>query len=146
MGTESSAYEEAWIVLKKAGLKRTPNRENLLLFLIENHGPFSKDEIMKALPKLNMDGVTLYRNLAHFEEIGLLRRSEFGDGVSRYEFQAHPDEHHHHVVCTKCRRVDNVDHCDLPKLELIVKRLGYSKIRHSLEFYGVCEDCTKKLV
>lgn len=141
--SSADALETACFTMKTAGLKRTPNRENLLRFLIENHGPFSKDEIKSALPKDDFDSVTLYRNLAHFEEIGLVRRSEFGDGVSRYEFQAHPDEHHHHIVCTDCRRVDSLDDCILSKLDAVVEKLGYTKVRHSLEFFGLCEDCAK---
>lgn len=136
--------ELACTMMRDAGLKRTPNRENLLHFLIKNHGPFSKDEIMKALPQEEVDGVTLYRNLASFEEIGLVRRSEFGDGVSRYEFQSSPDEHHHHIICTTCRKVDSLENCALPKLDLIVEKLGYSKVKHSLEFFGVCQTCTRK--
>jgi Fe2+ or Zn2+ uptake regulation protein len=136
--------ESACVILRNAGLKRTPNRESLLRFLIENHGPFSKEEIQKALPKEDFDSVTLYRNLASFEELGLVRRSEFGDGVSRYEFQSHPDNHHHHIVCTTCHKVDSLDSCSLPKLDEVVEKFGYSKVRHSLEFFGVCKDCSRK--
>ncbi len=140
----AASLEEACVTMRSFGLKRTHNRENLLRFLIENHGPFSKDEIKKALPKDDLDSVTLYRNLASFEEIGLVRRSEFGDGISRYEFQAHPDEHHHHIVCMSCRKVDSLDDCALPKLDAIGEMLGYTKVRHSLEFFGMCRDCTRK--
>jgi Fur family ferric uptake transcriptional regulator len=140
----NATLDATFAALRSAGLKRTPNRENLIRFLIQNHGPFSKDEIMKALPKGDFDGVTLYRNLARLEENGILRRSEFGDGISRYEFQSHPEDHHHHIVCTGCRRIDSLDSCVLPKLDAIIEELGYSKVRHSLEFFGLCTSCTKK--
>jgi Fur family ferric uptake transcriptional regulator len=139
---ELNALEKAYASLKKAGLKRTPNRERILKFLISNHGPFSKEEIQKALPSVDFDSVTLYRNLSQFEKIGLLSRSEFGDGVSRYEFQDDLEHHHHHVICTECRKVESLDSCELPKLESMARRLGFSKIRHSLEFYGICQDCS----
>lgn len=137
-----SVLEPALDAMWKAGLRRTPGREYLLRFLIENHGPFSKDEIQKALPSSDLDSVTLYRNLSHFEKIGLIRRSEFGDGISRYEFQPNSEEHHHHVICTECRKVESLEHCEIPKLETLVMSMGYSKVRHSLEFYGICSDCS----
>jgi Fe2+ or Zn2+ uptake regulation protein len=48
------------------------------------------------------------------------------------------------IIMSFARRVDNIDSCEIPKLESMIKRLGYSKVRHSLEFFGVCEDCSKK--
>jgi Fe2+ or Zn2+ uptake regulation protein len=138
---ESAVFERTLSTLRKAGLKRTPNRESLLGFLIKNHGPFSKEEIQKALAHESMDSVTLYRNLAHFEEIGVIRRTEFGDGISRYEFQIHPDHHHHHVICVQCRKVDTLEICDLSRFDKMAEQLGYSKVKHSLEFYGICKSC-----
>ncbi|MFZ9595321.1 MAG: Fur family transcriptional regulator [Bdellovibrionia bacterium] len=138
--------EESFEVLRQFGLKRTPHRESLLRFLIKNHGPFSKDQIQASLSHENWDGVTLYRNLASFEEVGLVRRTEFGDGISRYEFQRSPEHHHHHIICTKCRRVDSLDSCLLPDLDKRVGALGYSNVKHSLEFFGVCLHCSSSPV
>lgn len=141
---EGVPLEQAWVTLRRAGLKRTPIRDDLLRFLIQNHGPFSKDEIQRDLPREDMDSVTLYRNLSHFEKAGVVRRSEFGDGISRYEFQSSPEHHHHHVICVKCRQVESLSSCEVPELEAMVRRLGYVNIKHSLEFYGVCPNCHRK--
>lgn len=138
--------QNAYLELKRARLKRTPHREKLIEFLVKNHGPFSKEEIQKNLSKNfhdEMDGVTLYRNLSGLEKIGLLRRSEFGDGISRYEFQESTQLHHHHVVCTSCKKVDSLDSCTLKEIESPVAQMGYTQIRHSLEFFGICRDCQK---
>lgn len=140
----SAALMLALQLIRTAGLRRTPGREKILHFLIENHGPFSIEELQRSLSWAKLDGVTFYRNLSQFEKIGLVRRIEFGDGFSRYEFQSSPEEHHHHVICTQCRKVESLSHCEIPKIETQVKRLGYSKIKHSLEFFGICSDCSGK--
>lgn len=135
---------KAMDILQSAGLRRTKPREALLAFLIRKHGPYSTEEIFKSIKKKELDVVTVYRCLAKFEEIGLVRRCDFGDGVARYEFQADPRHHHHHVICTSCRKTESLESCDIQKYESVVKHLGYSNIRHSLEFFGVCKSCSHK--
>jgi Fur family ferric uptake transcriptional regulator len=135
--------ERALNIIQKAGLRRTKPREALLAFLIRKHGPYSTEEIFQSIKKKDLDVVTVYRCLAKFEEIGLVRRCDFGDGVARYEFQADPKHHHHHVICVSCRKTESLEDCDVLKYENVVKQLGYSNIRHSLEFFGVCRTCNR---
>jgi Fur family ferric uptake transcriptional regulator len=134
----------ALATLQKANFSRTKNREILLEFLIEKHGPFSIEEIHRALKRQELDLVTIYRSMQAFEEALLVRRCDFGDGIARFEFQEEGGHHHHHVICKKCKKAENLEHCELPKLENRVKRLGYSKIQHSLEFFGICKDCSSR--
>jgi Fur family ferric uptake transcriptional regulator len=133
--------------LKNAGLKCTRPREAILHHLVEHHGPFTAKELHAALGTRSFDVVTTYRCLTAFEEAGLARRCDFGDGVARYEIaacaDAGHDHHHHHVICTKCRRIEPIEHCDLPKLEAFVKKLGYVNVKHKLEFTGLCKTCAE---
>jgi Fur family ferric uptake transcriptional regulator len=130
--------------MKSAKLKRTKPREAILKYLVENHGPFSAKEIQEALKRKEFDAVTTYRCLASFEEVGLVRRCDFGDGTARFEIRAEDDHHHHHVICTGCRKIEKLEDCHLEELEEKVKKLGYSKVRHVLEFSGLCRSCQKK--
>lgn len=141
---QSQELQNALNLLQNAGLRRTKPREAILGFLIKKHGPYSIEEIFQGLKSRDLDLVTVYRCLAAFEQIGLVRRCDFGDGVARYEFQSDPHHHHHHVICTDCRRTESLDTCELPKFEAIVQQLGYTNIRHSLEFFGLCRDCQHK--
>jgi Fur family ferric uptake transcriptional regulator len=78
-----------------------------------------------------------------FEELGLICKSDFSDEVSRY-LQAGPghDHHHHHIVCRSCERIEAVDFCILQAQEQLLSRLGFSGIRHRLEFSGICRACS----
>jgi len=131
--------------LQSAGLKRTLPRQAVLQYLQENHGPFSAKDIHEALRRKELDSVTVYRCLSAFEGVGLVRRCDFGDGIARFEFQHEGDHHHHHVICLRCRKVETLETCELTRqLEASVTALGYSKVRHVLEFTGICRGCSKK--
>ncbi len=138
------SFEHALEAMKAAKLKRTKSREAILRHLAENHGPFSAKELQQNLKRKDLDTVTTYRCLASFEEAGLVRRCDFGDGIARFELRGESDHHHHHVICTVCREIKKLDDCQLASLEEKVKALGYVKVRHVLEFTGLCRSCAKK--
>ncbi len=121
-------------------MRLTQPRLAILKALIADHGPFSADEIRSLAGNSHLDRVTVYRCLTAFEEIGLVRRCEFGDGTSRYEYSA-GDHHHHHVICKRCRKMENVEECIPKTLTNLVRAMGYENVSHSLEFFGVCKKC-----
>ncbi len=143
-GNNQPSLTRALQILKSAKLKRTKPREFLLQYLVENHGPFSAKEIQLKLKRKDLDPVTTYRCLAAFEDAGLVRRCDFGDGIARFEYNEESGHHHHHVICKECRKIEKLDGCYLAMLEKSVHELGYSKIQHFLEFSGICKNCTKK--
>ncbi len=138
---ETVSLEQALEKRNQAKLKRTKSREAILRHLVEHHGPFSAKELQLALKRKDLDTVTTYRCLASFEEAGLVRRCEFGDGLARFEESEH---HHHHVICVSCRKIEKLEDCHLEKLEEKVKLMGYAKVSHVLEFTGLCRGCSKK--
>ena len=142
MKTKNKTHlNEALDALKNASLRQTQPRIQLLEALISTHGPFSVDEILQ-LPNLKtLDRVTVYRCLSTFEELGLVRRCEFGDGTSRYEY-ASEEHHHHHIVCKQCRKSQVIEACIPDSLTQVVKKMGYSQVSHSLEFFGICKNCS----
>jgi len=132
--------EEIWAVLKGAGLRRTEPREAILLILSTEHGPFSVEELHAKVARKKIDLVTVYRCVAAFEEAGVLRRCDFGDQIARYELAA-GHHHHHHVVCRSCQKAESLDDCVLEQLDRTIEKMGYAKVGHRLEFFGVCSKC-----
>jgi len=118
-----------------------PRRE-ILAVLATDHGPFTIEEIHKRLGKQSCDVVTVYRNLATLEELGLVRRCDFGDRTYRYELYAN-EHHHHHIVCRVCAKVETLDLCVVAGLERMAKRMGYTSVTHSMELFGICPKCRK---
>lgn len=137
---QNEELKRATEMLEKASLRVTQPRIAILRVLIAEHGPFSADEVKALSGSKDLDRVTVYRCLTAFEEIGLVRRCEFGDSTSRYEYSG-GDHHHHHVICKRCRKMENVEECIPKSLVNAVRSMGYEDVSHSLEFFGVCKKC-----
>ena len=54
----------------------------------------------------NVGLASVYRVLDSLLESGLVQRVDVGDGVARYEPVRTSEEHHHHLVCTGCGKVE----------------------------------------
>ena len=94
----------------------------------------------QRLEKGSCDLVTVYRSLAAMEEINVVRRCDFGDGSYRYEINT-GEHHHHHIICRSCHGVQTLDLCVADGLERMARQMGYSKVTHMLEIFGVCPKC-----
>lgn len=131
--------------LKKAGLKVTLPRLKILQILEhskEHH--MSAEDIYRLLLESGDDiGLaTVYRVLTQFEEAGLVVRHNFEGGQSIFELNH--GEHHDHLVCIKCGRVEEfVDEIIEKRQQEIAKNYGYSITDHSLNIYGICGKCQK---
>jgi Fur family ferric uptake transcriptional regulator len=142
---KSSTLANATERLKSNGHKLTKPRQALLKAIASFSAPFTTEDAFKTTTKLlrgaKIDLVTVYRSLATFEELGLLSRVEFGDGVVRYELKGPGDQHHHHFVCQACAKVEPLNHCELTTH---LKAAGYTRLSHRLEFFGLCPACAPK--
>ncbi|NBU22141.1 transcriptional repressor [bacterium] len=130
--------------LKEANLRITAPRVSVLKALLEGHGPFTVEEIFEKVKsgESGCDLATVYRILGSFEKINILRRCDFGDGNTRFELAGIDNHHHHHVICRVCRRVEGLGDCEIPELNQFAEKLGFSQVSHSLEFFGVCPECS----
>ncbi len=115
----------------------------MLAILTSEHGPFSAGKLHRKMARKGCDVVAVYRSLQAMEEIVVLRRCDFGDGVCRYEFNA-GEHHHHHVICRICRSVETLDLCMAESLERLARDKGYRNVTHTLEVFGVSPKGEKK--
>ena len=129
--------------LRRRSRKITAPRQAILEVLRRHQHPLTNKEIHAALSKTECDLVTVYRNLNTLEEMGMVRRFDFGDGVARFELLAEGDDgHHHHLVCKRCSRVVEVEGCFPVEIEAaLARRHGFTHITHKLEFFGLCPKC-----
>ena len=129
--------------LRRQERKVTGPRRAILEILHRQPRPLTNREIFHALPSGNCDLATIYRSMHLLEKMGLVKRFDFGDGTARFELLAEGDDgHHHHLVCTTCTEVVEIDDCFPHELERrIAARNGFQKVTHRLEFFGVCPRC-----
>jgi len=135
--------EQACARLKSAGLRITQPRIAILETLIRRDKPASIEQIHRDLANDACDLVTVYRCLAVFEELGLVRRCFFHNGTSLYEISL-SDSQHYHIVCKACGKVERIDVGLTENIERMLRDRGYDQISHMLEFFGVCPECQKK--
>ena len=129
--------------LKTGGLKITPARLQMLDLLKHAKKPLSIKEIAKALGKNGVDPVTLYRNIESLQNLGLVKQINLKNRQSYYELAA--GKHHHHIVCTGCGRLSDVEVPEIKLNKSFLIRHGFVKLAdHSLEFFGLCKPCAKK--
>jgi len=53
------------------------------------------------------------------------------------------DGHHHHLVCTNCGKTVEIESPSESWLKGISDKYGFTIERHTLEVFGLCEDCRK---
>jgi Fur family ferric uptake transcriptional regulator len=139
----SNPVDLACARLKSAGLRITQPRIAILEALSKRDSPASIEQLHKELTNDSCDLVTVYRCLAVFEELGLVRRCFFHNGTSLYEISLNAPRHHH-VVCKACGKVERLDISLADDVECMLRERGYDQVTHMLEFFGLCPDCQKK--
>jgi Fur family ferric uptake transcriptional regulator len=129
--------------LRRKSRRVTGPRQAILEVLRGHRHPMSSKAIFEALPKGVGDLATVYRSLHLLEEMKMVKRFDLGDGVARFELLAEGDDgHHHHLVCTRCTKVVEIEECFTRELEeKIASQNGFKSITHKLEFFGVCPGC-----
>jgi Fe2+ or Zn2+ uptake regulation protein len=134
--------------LKKRGHRITSIRKAILDLLVKSSEPLSSPSIQKLLTKrkTSANKTTVYREIAFLKGQNLVRELQFRDNAKRYEIM--PENHHHHIVCVNCEKVEDVElKKDLDVEEKnITKNKKFKIINHSLEFYGVCIGCQEKQI
>jgi Fur family ferric uptake transcriptional regulator len=129
--------------LKDAGLKITLPRVKILQILesSEVHHVSAEDVYKMLLQNGEEVGLaTVYRVLTQFEQAGLVVRHNFEGGHSVFELSS--DEHHDHIVCVRCGRVEEfTDDGIEQRQKKVADKLGFELTDHNLNMYGLCPDC-----
>lgn len=131
------------IALKDRKLKTTSARLALLDMFERSKKPLSVKDLAERLDNTGIDTVTLYRNVDSLESIGLLKKIFIDNKQSYYELSS--EKHHHHLVCKKCGKIEDIEDCKVAISNDAIRRSGFDNIsHHSLEFFGICKKCAGK--
>jgi len=83
---------------------------------------------------------TVFRTLETLVDAGVARRLELEGHV--YAYVACLPAHHHHIACTRCGRVEEIDEAFVtPLAERLADELGFEIDDARLDFYGRCLAC-----
>lgn len=131
-------------LLRGASGRTGAARREVVAYLGRQRCCLSAQEIHDGL---RADGVrigiaSVYRTLEGLDGLGLVQRVELGDGVTRFQPADGGREHHHHLVCDDCGKVEAFED---PVLESAIERVaaghGYAVGAHDVVVRGACETC-----
>ena len=137
-----SGRDVSGALLAGAGRRLTPQRLVILDALAASRHTVTAQELFERLrirhPYLGR--ATVFRNLDALVDAGLAQRFERAGHV--YAYAACSPAHHHHLVCARCHRSQEVDESLVaPLVRRIDERFGFAVEHAALDFYGICVDC-----
>jgi Fur family ferric uptake transcriptional regulator len=135
--------------LLKMGLKQTQQRRVIVQHFLALNSHVDADELHRRVNASGHDFglATIYRTLNLLTEAGLVEQKSFQDGRHVFEV-AHPDQHHDHLICTRCGCVIEFEDHEIESLQnKIAEKFGIILQSHRLDLFGVCIDenaCEKR--
>ena len=128
---------------RENGIAVTHQRQVLYETMKTMHGHPSPEEVYvrvkKKVPAISL--ATVYKNIHLFVESGVFREVSMHHGSVRAEMNGEP---HHHMVCSKCRKIADIGE---KELGLVAKRDrlpgGFLVERYAVDVIGVCAGCQK---
>lgn len=134
-------------LLKKNSLKFTIQREVILETLYNSNEHLTPESlhtlIKNKFPDLKTGIATIYRTLSLLENSDMVTFLSFGASGKKYELGA--KKHHDHIICTACGNITEfVDEQIEKRQHAIADELGFKMSNHSMQIYGICEQCQTK--
>jgi Fur family ferric uptake transcriptional regulator len=106
---ESHSIDDLRALVRGKGLRATAPRLAVLRSLFASKTPISHGDLAEQLAPEGWDRATIYRNLIDLTEAGLVRRTDIGDHVWRFELRGEESNHegaeHPHFMCNTCGEV-----------------------------------------
>jgi len=139
-----SALEEHFrVTFVEEGIEDTREHEAILRAFCHADAHLTLEELLRRLREAGVEASleTARQVMSRVCEYGLAREVRTDDGKILYE-HLHLEQHHDHLVCTRCKQVVNFYDSQLEELKgAVAARHGFHPFRHRLEVYGLCSKC-----
>jgi Fe2+ or Zn2+ uptake regulation protein len=142
--TDTQLPADARQRLRGAGLRVTESRVAVLEGLGDH--PHATADTVARLVTLRLGSVSkqaVYDVLAACTDAGLLRRIEPAGSAARFETRI--GDNHHHLVCRRCGRTEDVD-CAVGQRPCLTPNddAGFAVDEAEVVFWGLCPDCQEQ--
>lgn len=113
--------------------------------LLASKNPLTIDELQKKL-KNKVAKSTLYRVLNDLKKIQILNEFSTPDNLTVVELILEDDIHHHHLFCSDCGEIIDIEMGDefektlSEEIKRIEKNFNFSIEDHRLELFGKCTE------
>ncbi len=140
----SGRLHEFEALCRAQGLPVTVQRRAILVAVLGRNDHPTADQV-HALVKLQLPGLsrtTVYRVLETLVDMGLIRQLHHPGASARYDGKI---QRHHHLVCTHCHAVIDVESAALNALNPeVTGKHGFEIQDYSVHFIGLCAKCRAK--
>ena len=129
-------------VLHGAGIRSTPQRLEVLKTLASVQNDATAQELHSKLRRRGsrIGLATVYRALAALSDHGIIDTLTHRQGEASYRLCG--EGHHHHLTCTACHRVVELEGCSLDTwLAEVSRQESFALTSHRVELAGLCADC-----
>jgi Fur family peroxide stress response transcriptional regulator len=131
-------------ICRQKRLPVTMQRRVILEAVLRRDDHPTADQIYEAVQERvpQLSRTTVYRVLDKLSQLGAIRRVLLTGGTSRFDGMI---RRHHHLVCTGCGKIIDIDDERLDQLSLPRRKMqGFTVEEFSVQVSGVCADCQKK--
>ena len=122
------------------GIAVTQQRQVLYEVMLGMEGHPSPEEVYaevrRQIPAISL--ATVYKNIHLFVSSGVLREVSMHHGSQRVEMN---EREHHHLVCSRCKGIQDFDFEDLPVPAAGMLPGGFLVERCSVDLIGICAKC-----
>ena len=129
-------------LLVRRGVRATPRRLEVLAELARERDDVTAQELWHRLRERDSQTglATVYRTLALLADTGVVDTMSHRGTELCYRLCT--ESHHHHLVCSSCHRVVEVEQCGLGGwLDTVTKQHGFVATDHRVEITGLCAAC-----
>jgi Fur family ferric uptake transcriptional regulator len=128
--------------LRAAGERVTPQRLLVAQALAAADRQLTADQLWHRLRRRspNIGRATVFRTVEALVAAGVARRFEQKNHV--YGYAACDPGHHHHLACSQCGRVEEIDEGYVrPVADRVASETGFVIDDARMDFYGRCARC-----
>lgn len=130
----------------RVGVRNTRQRTAVVALLDTLDGFHSAKDIHRRLDddEAGVGLTTVYRTLQSLAEVGAVDVLHMDSGETLYR-ACRTDTHHHHLVCTRCGRTEEIDGGPVEAwAQAVAEKFGFELTGHDAEVFGVCAACARE--
>ncbi len=128
--------------LKAKGHRITKARAAMVEMFVLHTAPLTAKDVEDYFEKrkLSVNKATIYRELTFLLEEQILHIVHLSPDILYYELSGR--KHHHHVVCTSCGKIEDINvKREETLIDAVAQKTNFRIDSHSLEFFGHCNNC-----
>jgi len=142
-GEVESRLQRFESLCRERGLPLTVQRRDILRVVLKRDDHPTADQVCEAvrgrIPGLSL--TTVYRVLDTLVGLGVIRRLHHPGAGARFDGKVH---RHHHLICTKCHKVVDIESPSLDGLEPPADyEEEFDVDDYAVHFFGVCAACRR---